>query len=106
MSPHSLRTNPWAVLAVLCLGLFMALLDTTIVNIAIPAIGAGLDASLDEIVLEPGPANIVEDMVRAIRTGAPVATPGESGRETVRIIDAIYRSSRAGGERILVPQGE
>ncbi|MCM8748145.1 MFS transporter [Thermomicrobiaceae bacterium CFH 74404] len=50
MSPHDLRTNPWAVLAVLCLGLFMALLDTTIVNIAIPAIGAGLDASLDEIV--------------------------------------------------------
>jgi MFS family permease len=30
--------NPWAVLAVLCLGLFMILLDGTIVNIAIPHI--------------------------------------------------------------------
>ncbi len=37
-----LRTNPWVVLVVLCLGLFlglfMALLDTTIVNVAVPSI--------------------------------------------------------------------
>ena len=44
-----LRGNPWVVLMVLCLGMFMALLDTTIVNIAIPRIIDGLDASLDEI---------------------------------------------------------
>src|SRR5215218_571236 len=44
-----LRGNPWVVLMVLCLGLFMALLDTTIVNIAIPSIIDGIDASLDEI---------------------------------------------------------
>ena len=44
-----LRGNPWVVLTVLCLGLFMALLDTTIVNIAIPSIIDGIDASLDEI---------------------------------------------------------
>ena len=44
-----LRGNPWVVLMVLCLGLFMALLDTTIVNIAIPKIIEGIDASLDEI---------------------------------------------------------
>ena len=43
------RTNPWLVLAVMCLGLFMTLIDTTIVNIAIPSIIEGLDASLDEI---------------------------------------------------------
>lgn len=41
--------NPWVALAVMCLGLFMALLDTTIVNIAVPSIIEGIDASLDEI---------------------------------------------------------
>ena len=37
-----LRGNPWAVLIALCLGFFMILLDTTIVNIAIPSIIDGL----------------------------------------------------------------
>jgi EmrB/QacA subfamily drug resistance transporter len=44
-----LRDNPWIVLLSLCLGFFMILLDTTIVNIAIPSMIDGLDASLDEI---------------------------------------------------------
>jgi EmrB/QacA subfamily drug resistance transporter len=44
-----LRGNPWVVMVVLCLGLFMALLDTTIVSIAVPGIIEGIDASLDEI---------------------------------------------------------
>ncbi|MEV4417813.1 DHA2 family efflux MFS transporter permease subunit [Catellatospora sp. NPDC049609] len=43
------RTNPWLVLFVLCLGFFMILLDTTIVNIAIPDLIDDLGASLDEI---------------------------------------------------------
>src|SRR5918995_1847800 len=43
------RANSWLVLVVMCLGLFMTLLDTTIVNIAIPRIMGGLAASLDEI---------------------------------------------------------
>jgi EmrB/QacA subfamily drug resistance transporter len=43
------QANPWAVLSVLMLGSFMALLDLTIVNIAIPSILAGLHASLDQI---------------------------------------------------------
>ncbi len=43
------RVNPWAVLGVLMLGSFMALLDLTIVNIAIPSILDGLHASLDQI---------------------------------------------------------
>jgi MFS family permease len=44
-----LRANPWAMLGVMCLALFMALLDTTIVNIAVPSIIEGLDAKFDEI---------------------------------------------------------
>src|SRR5438270_11625413 len=43
------RTNPWVVLLVLCMGFFMILLDTTIVNIAIPSIIDALKASLDHI---------------------------------------------------------
>jgi EmrB/QacA subfamily drug resistance transporter len=41
--------NPWLALLVLCMGFFMILLDTTIVNIAIPSIIDGLHSSLDQI---------------------------------------------------------
>jgi EmrB/QacA subfamily drug resistance transporter len=44
-----LRNNPWAVLVLLCLGLFMTLLDITIVQIAIPSLSLGLHASLDQV---------------------------------------------------------
>lgn len=44
-----LRANPWSVVLVLCLGFFMILLDTTIVNIAIPSMVDALNAPLDEI---------------------------------------------------------
>ncbi len=43
------RTNPWLVLLVLTSGFFMILLDTTIVNVAIPAMSAGLNTTLDQI---------------------------------------------------------
>jgi EmrB/QacA subfamily drug resistance transporter len=43
------RTNPWLVLIVLTIGFFMILLDTTIVNVAIPAMSAGLNTTLDQI---------------------------------------------------------
>jgi EmrB/QacA subfamily drug resistance transporter len=43
------RRNPWLILAALCLGFFMILLDTTIVNIAIPQMSEHLNASLSEI---------------------------------------------------------
>src|ERR1700736_202234 len=41
--------NSWFALLVLCMGFFMILLDTTIVNIAIPSIIDGLHSTLDEI---------------------------------------------------------
>ena len=43
------RRNPWLVLLVLTTGFFMILLDTTIVNVAIPAMSAGLSTTLDQI---------------------------------------------------------
>jgi EmrB/QacA subfamily drug resistance transporter len=50
MANHSARAaNPWAVLVVITLGLFMTLLDLTIVNIAIPSVVDGIHASLDQI---------------------------------------------------------
>ncbi|HKW08434.1 MAG TPA: DHA2 family efflux MFS transporter permease subunit [Candidatus Dormibacteraeota bacterium] len=44
-----LRNHPMAALSVLVLGLFMTLLDLTIVNIAIPSLLDGLHASLDQV---------------------------------------------------------
>jgi EmrB/QacA subfamily drug resistance transporter len=43
------RHNPWLALVTLCLGFFMILLDTTIVNIAIPDMIDKLGAPLDQI---------------------------------------------------------
>jgi EmrB/QacA subfamily drug resistance transporter len=43
------RYNPWLVLIALCLGFFMILLDTTIVNVAIPALATGLHAELSDL---------------------------------------------------------
>jgi EmrB/QacA subfamily drug resistance transporter len=43
------NVNPWIVMVVVSMGFFMTLLDTTIVNIAVPSIIDHLHASLDEI---------------------------------------------------------
>jgi len=42
------------------------------------------------------PANIIEDMVGAVRDGKPVQCDGYEGRKTVQIIEAVYESSRTG----------
>jgi EmrB/QacA subfamily drug resistance transporter len=49
MSKTVRSSAPWLALAVLALGLFMTLLDLTIVNVAIPSIVDDLHASLDQI---------------------------------------------------------
>ena len=49
MAQARANTNPWLVLVVLTLGFFMILLDTTIVNVAIPAMSTGLNTTLDQI---------------------------------------------------------
>ncbi|MCS7484334.1 MFS transporter [Umezawaea endophytica] len=46
----SRQVNPWAALSALCIGFFMILLDTTIVNVAIPSMIKDLDAGLNEII--------------------------------------------------------
>lgn len=43
------RGNPWIVMITLCIGFFMTILDTTIVNIAIPDILTDLDATITEV---------------------------------------------------------
>ena len=43
------ESHPWVVLLVLAMGLFMTLLDLTIVNIAIPSLVDGVHASLDQV---------------------------------------------------------
>src|SRR5260370_14081479 len=43
------RTTRWLVVVVLISGFFMILLDTTIVNVAIRAMSAGLNTTLDQI---------------------------------------------------------
>ncbi|GIH06972.1 MFS transporter [Rhizocola hellebori] len=43
------KRSPWLVLTVLCLGFFIILLDTTIVNIAVPELTVSLSATLDQI---------------------------------------------------------
>src|SRR5437879_6817242 len=49
MSNNVRPSAPWLALAVLALGLFMTLLDLTIVNVAIPSIVDDLHASLDQV---------------------------------------------------------
>jgi predicted dehydrogenase len=54
------------------------------------------DASLDDVEVEPGPANIIEDMVSAVTKGTAVAVSGAEGRKSVEIFRAIYESSATG----------
>jgi EmrB/QacA subfamily drug resistance transporter len=48
--PQDRAANPWAALAALCIGFFMIMLDTTIVNVAIPTMLRDLHTSLNAVV--------------------------------------------------------
>jgi EmrB/QacA subfamily drug resistance transporter len=48
-STQRISVRAWGALAILCLGAFIVVLDTTIVNIAIPSIITGLQSSLDQV---------------------------------------------------------
>ncbi|UKY51219.1 DHA2 family efflux MFS transporter permease subunit [Streptomyces inhibens] len=41
--------RPWLALAIMCIGFFMSLLDGSIVNVAIPTLIHGIDASYDQV---------------------------------------------------------
>jgi predicted dehydrogenase len=43
-----------------------------------------------------GHRRMIEDFVVGVRTGAPLICDGREGRRSVAVVDAIYRSSRAG----------
>lgn len=47
--PPRIQTNPWIMLLVLTLGYFIILVDTTIVNVALPTMEKDLHAGFDEI---------------------------------------------------------
>src|SRR4051794_21207144 len=47
--PATAERRPWSVLAVLAVAQFMVVLDITIVNVALPAIGAGLDMARSDL---------------------------------------------------------
>lgn len=60
--------HPWLMLAVLLLGQFMALVDVTIVNVAMPTIGVGLHASGSSLQLVVGGYTVAYGML--LITGA------------------------------------
>ena len=115
------RNHPTAALVVLALGLFMTLLDLTIVNIAIPSILDGLHATLDQVlwVLNAysllyavllitsarlgdiyGPRNLFAAGV-AIFTAASVLSG--FAQDATQLI--VFRALQGVGAAVLAPQG-
>lgn len=65
-------------------------------KVALYSLADNPDALLDDVEIEAGPANIIEDMVSAITKGTPVMVDGHEGRKSVAIFCAIYESSQTG----------
>ena len=53
-------------------------------------------AAADKLVVADASAHqrVIEDFIRAIRTGSAPCCDGRDGRRSVAVIEAIYRSSR------------
>jgi EmrB/QacA subfamily drug resistance transporter len=49
MTPELIHRRRWGILAVLCLSLFLAVVDNTIVNVAIPRMSSDLGASISDL---------------------------------------------------------
>ena len=57
------------------------------------------EATLEQVVpAPPGPANIIEDMVSAVRNGSAPLVDGPEGRTSVALFEAVYRSAETGEE--------
>src|SRR5499427_3895884 len=97
--------NPWLVLLVLTTGFFMIMLDTTIVNVAIPAMSAGLNTTLDQVLwvlnayvlagavllITAGRLGDLHGQRTLQGVGAALLTP-----QTLSIITAIFPPERRG----------
>src|SRR5256712_6270909 len=117
----ALRKHPMAALAVLALGLFMTLLDLTIVNVAIPSILEGLHASLDQVlwVLNAYSLFYAVLLITSARLGDiygprnmfaagvvifPVASAFSGlARDPTQLI--VFRAAQGFGSAVLAPQG-
>ena len=58
----------------------------------------GNTLSTEPIEIEPGPANVIEDMVAVLQDGAEPLIPGTEGRKSVELLNGIYESSQTGGD--------
>ena len=54
------------------------------------------NVELDSIEVSDGPAHIIEDMVSCITEGTSPTVPGEEGRKSCALFNAVYESSKAG----------
>src|SRR5262245_18841891 len=48
-TPDQATRRPWRVLAIMCIGFFLSLLDGSIINVAVPTLIHGLNASYDQV---------------------------------------------------------
>jgi len=118
---NNLRKNPMAAVAVLSLGLFMTLLDLTIVNIAIPSIVDSIHATLDQVLwvlnaysllyavllITSGRLGDIYGPRNVFATGIAVFTAASAvsgfAQDPTQLI--IARATQGLGAAILAPQG-
>ena len=71
MTPEVIHSRRWATLAVLCLSLLLVVVDSSIVNVALPTLSSALHASTTSL----------QWIIDAYTLrGRPAAVPGQPGR--------------------------